>query len=68
MEKPNVFESFLRFKKVIMVEFNQSNEYSFPKENLENFINNLFIEHEYEIIFSFDKICLVENIFKTKYS
>ena len=55
MGKPPVFESFLRFKKGGMIEFNQSNEYPFPKEELENFINNLFIEHESEIIFSFDK-------------
>jgi hypothetical protein len=55
MTKPNVLESFLRFKKGGMIEFKQSNEYPFPKEKLENFINNLFIEHESEIIFSFDK-------------
>lgn len=53
--KPAVFESFLRFKKGGMIEFNQSNENSFPKEKLENFLNNLFIEHDSEIIFSFDK-------------
>ncbi|WP_369753693.1 hypothetical protein AB3G34_05370 [Flavobacterium sp. WC2409] len=55
MVKPPVFTSFLRFIKGGMIEFNQSNENPFPKEKLESVLNNLFIEHESEIIFSFDK-------------
>lgn len=55
MEKPESFISFLRFKKNGMVQFNERNEYDFPKEKLEKFLNNLFIEHECEVIFSFDK-------------
>lgn len=37
-----------------MVEFKQLNTDLFPKEKLENFINNLFTAHESEIIFSVD--------------
>ena len=54
MVKPNSFESFLRFKKDGMIQFYQSNTDLFSKGKLENFINHLFIEHESEIIFSFD--------------
>lgn len=37
-----------------MVEFKQLNTDLFPKEKLENFLNNLFTAHESEIIFSVD--------------
>ncbi|MDR7212051.1 hypothetical protein [Flavobacterium piscis] len=55
MEKPSKLYSFLHFKKNGMIQFHESNEYDFPKKELEDFLNNLRIEHEYEIIFSFDK-------------
>ncbi len=55
MEKPESFISFLRFKKNGVMQFKETNEYNFPKEKLQDFLNNLFIEHECEIIFSFDK-------------
>jgi len=55
MEKPESFVSFLCFKKNGMLQFYDTKEYDFPKEKLQDFLNNLFIEHECEIIFSFDK-------------
>ena len=55
MEKPFYMDSFLRFKKNGMIQFKETNEYDFPKEKLEEFLNNLFIEHECEVIFTFDK-------------
>lgn len=38
-----------------MIQFYETNEYDFPKKQLENFLNKMRIEHESEIIFSFDK-------------
>lgn len=55
MEKPNSLDSFLKFRKNGMIQFNQTDEYDFKKEKLEEFLNNLFIEHECEVIFSFDE-------------
>ncbi|HWS60923.1 MAG TPA: hypothetical protein VN182_08340 [Flavobacterium sp.] len=55
MKKPFSMYSFLRFKKNGMIQFYETKEYDFPKEKLQDFLNNLFIEHESEIIFSFDK-------------
>ena len=55
MEKPFSFDSFFRFKKNGMIQFYETNEYDFPKEELQKKLNDLFIEHECEIIFSFDK-------------
>ena len=55
MEKPESFVSFLRFKKNGVIQFKETNEYDFSKEKLEEFLNNLFIERECEVVFSFDK-------------
>ncbi|MEP7094923.1 MAG: hypothetical protein ABI793_12770 [Flavobacterium sp.] len=55
MDKPSTIYSFLHFKKNGMIQFYETNKYDFPKKQLENFLNNLRIEHESEIIFSFDK-------------
>jgi hypothetical protein len=55
MEKPFSMDSFLRFKKNGMVQFYDTKEYDFPKEKLQDFLNNLFVEHECEIMFSFDQ-------------
>jgi hypothetical protein len=54
MEKANQLDSFLYFKKNSRIQF--YDQHDFPKEDLENFINNLrHVEHDMEIIFSFDK-------------
>lgn len=55
MDKPFKPYSFLYFKKNGMVQFYDTNKYDFPEKQLEDFLNNLRIEHESEIIFSFDK-------------
>jgi hypothetical protein len=51
LEKPKIFESFICFKKNGLVKINEE---IFSNKELSN-LNNLFIEHECEIIFSFDK-------------
>lgn len=53
IKKPFSFYSFLYFKKDGMIQF--YDKFDFPKEKLQDFLNNLFIEQETEIIFSFDK-------------
>ena len=55
MDKPFRLYSFLYFKKNGMIQFYDTNKYDFPEKQLEDFLNNLRIEHESEIIFSFDK-------------
>jgi hypothetical protein len=66
MEKPFFMDSFLRFKKNGMVQFKETNEYDFSKEKLEEFLNNLFIEHECEVVFSFDKSMSYEEYIQDK--
>lgn len=66
MEKPFSMYSFLRFKKNGMIQFYETKEYDFPKEKLQDFLNNLFIEHESEIIFSFDKNLSFEEYIQNK--
>ena len=51
LEKPPSFLSFICFKKNGLVKLNED-VYSISE--LPNYLNNLFIEHESEIIFSFD--------------
>lgn len=66
IEKPFFIDSFLRFKKNGMVQFNETNEYDFSKVKLEEFLNNLFIEHECEVVFSFDKSMSYEEYIQDK--
>lgn len=66
MEKPFSMDSFLRFKKNGMVQFKETNEYDFSKEKLEEFLNNLFIERECEVVFSFDKSMSYEEYIQDK--
>ena len=66
IEKPFFMDSFLRFKKNGMVQFNETNEYDFSKVKLEEFLNNLFIEHECEVVFSFDKSMSYEEYIQDK--
>jgi biopolymer transport protein ExbD len=66
LEKPVSLYSFLYFKKNGMIQFYETNEYNFPKEKLEEFLNNLFIEHKSEIIFSYDKNMSYEEYIQNK--
>ena len=54
MEKAsNINDGYVNFKKGGRIEFFE--QYDFPKDRLEDLLNNLSTTHETEIIFSFDK-------------
>ena len=65
MEKPNnINDGYVYFKKGGRIEFFE--QYDFPKDRLEDLLNNLSTEHESEIIFSFDKNMSYDEYIRNK--
>ncbi len=64
MGKPSLGDFHIRFKKGGRILFFEQND--FPKDRLEDLLNNLNAEHETEIIFSFDKNMSYDEYIRNK--
>lgn len=64
MEKPKNPNNYVLFKKGGRIQFFE--KYHFPKDKLEDLLNNLNIEQKSEIIFSFDRNMSYEEYIQSK--